>query len=211
MDPLPESAGDDNLKGEHLMKRLGSSFLAIVFSAIVAGSAAAETFVIDDVHSSVGFTIRHMVGRVTGNFDKFSGTFDYEPGNPKKWKTEATIDAASINTRNTKRDDHLRNADFFDVQKYPTLTFKSTGVAEAKENSAKLNGYLTMHGVTKPVVLNLEFTGITKDTYAGANRAGVVATTQVKRSDFGVGKPADAMLGDEVDIVINLQGLGKKK
>jgi polyisoprenoid-binding protein YceI len=192
------------------MKRVYSSLLGVVLTLSVAGFAAAETFTIDDAHSSIGFTIRHMVGRVTGNFDKFSGTFDYVPGNPKKWKADATIDSASLNTRNAKRDDHLRTADFFDVQKYPTLTFKSTDVIEAKENSAKLNGFLTMHGVTKPVVLNLEFGGVQKDPFGKGQRAGVVATTKVKRTDFGIGKPADAMLGDDVDIVINLEGVSQK-
>jgi polyisoprenoid-binding protein YceI len=192
------------------MNRITSSLLTLALTLSLAGIVGAETYTIDEAHSSVAFTIRHMVGRVTGNFDKFSGTFDYVPGNPKKWKAEATIDAASINTRNTKRDDHLRNPDFFEVQKYPTITFKSTDVVEAKENSAKLNGFLTMHGVTKPVTLNLEFGGVQKNPHGAGQIAGVVATTKVKRSDFGVGKPADAMLGDDVDIVINLEGGSKK-
>jgi len=179
-----------------------------------ARSAAAAEYAIDPEHSSVLFRVRHLVGRVTGQFDKFSGTFTYEKENPKAWKTAATIDAASINTKTPERDKHLRSADFFEVEKYPTLSFTSTRVDAVKGARAKLLGKLTIHGVTKSVALSLEIGGAAKDPY-GNERAAFVATGRINRKDFGltwndVLETGGALVGDDVDLTLEIEGIKKK-
>jgi polyisoprenoid-binding protein YceI len=178
---------------------------------LLSTSAYAKTYTIDGDHSSATFTIRHLVGRVAGRFTKFSGTFDYDEKNPKVWKAAATIDASSNNTANDKRDSHLRTADFFDTAKYPTLMFKSTGVTDVSGNKAKLHGDLTMHGVTQPVVLDLEIGGVMKDPMGPGTRAGAVATGKINRKDFGITNKMDSggMIGDDVDITLNIEGVAK--
>ncbi len=185
--------------------------LAVLAAVLLSSTAYAKTYTIDEAHSSVTFTVRHLVGKVAGSFTKFSGTFDFDPKNTKAWKTEASIDAASINTGNAKRDEHLKTADFFDTAKFPTLTFKSTGVTETTGTKAKLQGNLTMHGVTKPVVLDLELTGPVKDPFGTGERAGASATGTVNRKDFGItnSKDVGGMIGDDVNIVINIEGVSK--
>jgi polyisoprenoid-binding protein YceI len=188
------------------MKRLA---LAVVVALGVSAAAQAQNYVIDPAHSSVLFTVHHLVGKVPGRFDKFEGTFSYDPADPKSWQTEATIQSASVDTGNDKRDAHLRTPDFFDAATFPTLTFKSTGVSDVKDNHAKLAGNLTMHGVTKPVVLDLEIGGVMKDP-KGTEHAGASATTSVSRKDFGIGaKMPNAMLGDDIRIEINIEGIVK--
>jgi polyisoprenoid-binding protein YceI len=172
----------------------------------------AEDFTIDPMHSSVSFRIKHIIGKVTGHFDKFSGTFSYDPAKPAASSATATIEAASINTGIDKRDNHLRTPDFFDVQKFPTLSFKSTGVTDVQGDTAKLHGDLTMHGVTKPVVLDLTIAGIVKDPMGKGNRAGATATGKIKRSDFGIGATTGAtagMIGSDVEITIEIEGASK--
>lgn len=186
--------------------------LAAVLLA-VAPAVRAETYEIDASHSQVGFRIRHLVGKVPGRFTKFSGTVEYTSDKPKSWKVEATIDPASINTDNEKRDGHLKSADFFDVEKFPTMTFKSTKVTNIKDDTAKLHGDLTMHGVTKPVVLDLEVSGTTKDPW-GNIRAGFSATGTINRKDFGIvwNKALDTggvMLGDDVAITLDIEAVLK--
>lgn len=178
---------------------------------VLSSSAAlrAETYDIDAAHSQVGFRIKHLVGKVPGRFTKFSGTIAFTPGKPETWKVDATIDPASINTDNEKRDGHLKAPDFFDVAKHPEMSFKSTKVTDVKGETAKLHGDLTMHGVTKPVVLNLELGGTTKDPW-GNQKAGFTATGKVNRKDFGIvwNKTLDAgglMLGEEVEVSIDVE------
>jgi polyisoprenoid-binding protein YceI len=192
------------------MKRI----LGVLTAIFLTSAVYAQTYSIDPNHSNVNFTIRHLVGHVTGHFDKFQGTFNYDPANPKSWSTEATIDAASINTGIDKRDGHLRSPDFFDVQKYPTLSFKSTGVTDVKGSTGKLHGDLTLHGVTKPVVLDLEIGGTVKNPMGPGERAGATATGRINRKDFGMvwNKVMDAgglMVGEDVDIVINVEAVSK--
>src|SRR5947209_3829370 len=119
---------------EDSMHRL-SKFVPVLFGFSILAFAAnlqAADFNIDPYHSSVAFRIKHVIGKVTGHFDKLSGDFSYEQGKPQSWTTKATIDAASINTGIEKRDNHLRSPDFFDVQKFPTLVFKSTGITDVQ-------------------------------------------------------------------------------
>lgn len=190
----------------------------IVSSVILVGALAApvlaETYQIDPVHSSAMFRIRHMVSKVSGRFDKLQGTFDHEKDHPKGFKAAGEIDAASINTHVEKRDEHLRSPEFFDVAKCPTLTFKSTKVTEAQGDKLKLHGDLTMHCVTKPVILDVEFGGITKDPW-GNQRAGVTATTHLNRKDFGltwnkVLEAGQLMVGEDVEVTLEIEGTAKK-
>ena len=188
--------------------------LLLLAGFLSAQSARAATYTIDVDHSAVTFKIRHLVSKVQGAFNQFEGTFDYEPGKPELWKAGAVIQAASIDTNVAARDKHLRSADFFDVEKFPTLTFKSTHVENVMETSAKLHGLLTIHGVEKPVVLDLEIHGVGKDPW-GNVRAGFTATTTVNRKDFGVIwnkalETGGVLVGDEVEITIEVEGQPKE-
>jgi polyisoprenoid-binding protein YceI len=173
--------------------------------------AGAATFKIDPEHSAVAFHIHHLIGKVTGHFDRFQGTVDYEAGKPASWKTSATIEAASINTQSAKRDTHLRSEDFFEVEKYPTIAFKSTGVTDVQGNHAKLHGQLTMHGVTKPVVLDLEVGGVAKDPWGGTHAA-FTATGKLDRREYGVEwnqavEGGGVLIGNEVELELDIEGI----
>lgn len=189
----------------------------LVLAAVLsfAWPLQAAKYKIDAVHSDVSFSIKHMVvSRVTGNFSKFEGSFEYEPGDPKSWKAEATIDASSIDTNNEKRDEHLRGADFFDVEKYPKITFKSTKVSDVSGDTAKLHGILEMHGIKKEVVLDLIMGGTVKGM-GGKMHAGFEASTTIDRQDFGIqyNKVLDSgglALGNDVKITINIEGIEEK-
>lgn len=178
------------------------------------GSPAwATTYTVDKTHTTVGFKIRHLFTQVVGGFDDFSGTFVYVPDQPDQWNVDATVQAASINTKTAQRDKHLRSKDFFEVETYPTLTFTSTSVTDATATGAKLHGDLTLHGVTKPVVLDVEIHGVGKDPW-GNTRAGFTATTTINRKDFGLtwNKAVEAgqlLVGEEVQITLEVEGLLK--
>lgn len=186
--------------------------LAALF-AVAAPAVRAEIYEIDPVHSSVGFRIRHLVGKVPGRFTKFAGTISYEPGKPETWRAEARIDANSINTDNEKRDGHLKTPDFFDTAKCPEIVFKSTKVVAVKNGAAKLHGQLTMHCVTKPVILDLEIGGAAMDPWGNA-RAGFSAAGTLNRKDFGIvwNKILDSgglMLGEDVAISLDIEAGAK--
>jgi len=173
----------------------------------------ATDYEIDPAHTTVGFKVRHLVSKTTGRFEKFKGSFTYDAKNAKAWKAETTIEATSINTEEPKRDKHLRSPDFFDVKKYPTITFKSTGVKDVDGNNATLMGDLTIHGVTKPVALKVEVGGEEKDPW-GTQRAGFTATGKINRKDFGLtwNKAVEAggfLVGDDVDLVLEVEGIAK--
>jgi polyisoprenoid-binding protein YceI len=170
---------------------------------------ALETFSIDTVHSSVGFTVRHlMVSKVHGVFTKWSGSFAFDDANLPASHVEASIDVASVDTREAQRDGHLRSADFFEAEKFPQMTFKSTKV-EGSTDHFKVTGDLTLRGVTKPVVLDVEYAGRAVHPQMG-ERAGFSATTSINRKDFGVSfnQVLDAgglALSEKVDIVLEVQ------
>jgi len=181
--------------------------------AAVAGLFAAATWEIDPAHTTVSFGVRHMmVSNVRGDFTKVSGTVTGDEKNPAGAKVQATIDAASIDTREPKRDQHLKSADFFDVEKYPTITFVSKKIEPAGAGRWKMSGDLTLHGVTKEVVLDVESSGgAVKDTM-GKTRAGAHATTKLKRSEFGItwSKTLDGggvLVGDDVAVTIDVEGV----
>jgi len=150
-----------------------------------------------------------MIAKVHGGFEKVSGTLQYDPSDITKASIEASIDAASINTREAQRDGHLKSADFFDVEKYPTLNFKSKKVEKDGED-LKVTGDLTIHGVTKEVVLEVEGpTAEMKDPY-GNIKIGISATTKIKRKDFGLTwnaalEAGGVLVGDDVAISLDIQ------
>jgi polyisoprenoid-binding protein YceI len=164
----------------------------------------------DTIHSHVGFTVRHLVvSKVRGSFNKWSGSLQFDGKNPLTASVEVKIDPASIDTNEAQRDAHLRSADFFDVEKFPEWTFKSTGVTKGSDETFKLAGNLTLHGVTKPVVLDVEFGGVMRDPY-GNDRAGFTAKVTIDRKDFGVlwNQALDVggvALGEKVEIAIDIE------
>ena len=144
----------------------------------------AGTWTVDPVHSEVSFVVRHMmVSKVRGRFDKFSGTVT-TAADPLQSAVTAIVDMSSVNTGAPDRDNHIRSADFFEVESHPTMTFRSTGVREDGDHFL-LDGDLTIRGTTKPVTLKLEVNGFGPDAYGGT-RAGFSATGEINRHDFGV-------------------------
>ena len=168
------------------MKHLLASISTIIALSLPA-MAFATTWNIDPDHSNVGFKVRHlMITNVKGNFEKHTGVVDINDKDITKSKVEVSIDTASINTNVQKRDEHLRSAEFFDVAKYPTMTFVSKKVAKAGKDKLKVTGDLTMHGITKQVELDVEGpSGESKDPY-GIIRRGATASTKINRKDFGL-------------------------
>ena len=169
-------------------------------------------WVIDRSHSSVGFTIRHFVSKVHGNFRDFKGTIAAEPEAWQNGQIEVEIQAASINTNNDTRDKDLRSANFFSVDTFPVVSFRSTRI-ERSGDDAKIHGDLTIRGVTKAVVLDGHFNGI--QAGARADRVGIDATTTINRLDYGVkwnraAEGGGVMLGDEVKIEINVEAVRQK-
>jgi polyisoprenoid-binding protein YceI len=167
-------------------------------------------FKIDQAHSSAHFVVRHMmVTNVRGGFRSVNGSVVYDPGNPAASSIEAVIDAASINTNDDQRDAHLRSADFLDVEKYPTITFKSSKVEPAGDGEWKATGDLTIHGVSRPVVLKVEGpTNEEKDPW-GNIRIGASAATKIKRSDFGLTwnaalETGGILVGDDLKIELDV-------
>jgi polyisoprenoid-binding protein YceI len=185
--------------------------LLVAIAVAIATPGLAATWQIDPAHSSVQFSVRHMmVSNVRGEFSKVSGTVEGDQQAPPKAVIAATIDAASIDTREAKRDEHLKSADFLDVAKYPTITFKSKTIEPAGSGQFKVTGDLTLHGVTKEVVLDVsDVTAPVKDPM-GKTRAGAHATTKIDRKDFGINwsKTLDGgglMVGDEVAISVDVE------
>jgi len=167
--------------------------------------AKADNWKIDPNHSTAQFAIRHLaVSTVRGAFTKVSGTGQYDPADPTKTSIDATIDAASVDTRVEMRDKDLRSPNFFDVEKYPTITFKSKHTEAAGEGKLKMTGDLTMHGVTKEVVLDVDGpTAAIKDPM-GNERIGASATTKVNRRDYGINGGA-SVAADDVTITIDVE------
>jgi polyisoprenoid-binding protein YceI len=186
------------------MKRFSLGFVSVLALAMSA-AAQVETWQIDPFHSAAQFAVRHNgISTVRGAFAKLSGTIQYDPADPTKTVIEATIDAASVDTRVEPRDNDLRSANFFDVVKFPTITFKSRSVASAGKGRLKVTGDLTIHGVSKEVVLDVDGpNGPTKDP-RGNQHMGASATTQISRKDFGV-SGAPGGVGDDVQITIDVE------
>ncbi|MGE5087421.1 MAG: YceI family protein [Bacillota bacterium] len=170
-----------------------------------------STWQIDGAHSSANFTIKHMmIAKVHGGFEKLSGSLILDSSDISKSSVEASIEAASINTREAQRDAHLKSADFFDVEKFPLLTFKSKKVERVGDEELKVTGDLTIHGVTKEVVFEVEGpSSEQKDPY-GNIKIGLSAKTKIKRKDFGLSwnaalEAGGVLVGDDVQISLDIQ------
>jgi polyisoprenoid-binding protein YceI len=177
--------------------------------------ARAATWEIDTGHSSVGFVVKHLViARVRGNFKSYAGTVVFDDKDPTKSSVEVRIDPASIDTDNARRDEHLRSADFFDVGKFKELTFKSSKVEKLPDGRLKITGNLTMHGVTKPVVLEAEGPSPELKDPGGNPHIAFSASTTLKRADFGLtwnqAIEGGSVVSEDVRIEIDVE-LFKKK
>lgn len=185
---------------------------AVIIIAIgVPSVAAASTWQIDSAHSSAHFAVRHlMVSTVRGTMGKATGVVTLDETDPSKSSVEASVDVTGIDTREPKRDAHLQSPDFFDVEKYPTITFKSKKVTKLGETKFQVAGDLTMHGVTKEVVLDVEGSPKPFNDPMGNVKVGGIATTTLKRKDFGITWNATldgggVVLSDEVAVTIDIE------
>jgi polyisoprenoid-binding protein YceI len=175
--------------------------------AMLAGSAfgQAQAWKIDPNHTAAQFSVRHLgISTVRGAFTKVSGTAEYDPANPAKLSIDATIEAASVDTRVEMRDNDLRSPNWFDVAKYPNITFKSKSVQAAGEGKLKVVGDLTIHGTTKEVTLDVDSPSAPMTDQRGNTHVGSSASTKIKRTDFGVGGSISPA-GDEITITIDVE------
>jgi polyisoprenoid-binding protein YceI len=186
-------------------------FLA-AFSFLAVSSVRAEVYGFDKAHSQIGFAVRHILSPTHGEFKDYDGTVHFDPKSPEDSKIDVTIQTASISTDNDMRDHHLKSPDFFDADKYPTITFKSTKVTTVSDNQYKVEGDLTIHGVTKNVVLDTTYDG--SDVMMGAPIAGFSATTKIDRRDFGLVwnktlESGNVMVGNDVTITLDIALMSK--
>lgn len=184
--------------------------LTLVLVLGAAPAAFPQKYTIDGAHSKAQFSVRHMmVSNVRGEFTRMKGTIDYDENNPAGIRIEATIEAASVNTGEPKRDEHLKSPDFFDAAKYPTITFRSKSARKTSSGLA-VAGDLTMHGVTKEVILQVEWPSPEVRDPWGNLRRGATATTKINRKDFGLTwnaalETGGVVVGDEVAITIDVE------
>lgn len=196
---------------------------AVAALAMVTGVAAppppaatTETYKLDAEHTNVGFRVSHLVfSKVSGRFNKSEGVIVLDPADLTKGSVSVTIDAGSIDTNEPARDKHLKSDAFFDVEKYPKITFQSTRVRKAGDKKLQIDGNLTMHGTTRPVTLDVDVLGFGPDGY-GAYRAGFEARTRINRQDFDVSwndvvEGGGLMVGDDVDIILSLEAIRQKQ
>ncbi|HEX6160384.1 MAG TPA: YceI family protein [Thermoanaerobaculia bacterium] len=195
--------------------KLNRSLIALAIAIIATPLFAQEVYTVDKVHSSTTFKVRHMMANFTGSFRDFDAKINIDRAKPSNSTVEFTIQAASIDTDNENRDKHLRSADFFDVEKFPTITFKSTAIKpSAKKDVFDVTGNLTMHGVTKVVTLPVTFLGFGKDG-RGTPKAGFEIETTLNRKDYGIewNRTLDEggiLLGEDVKVTINIEANGPK-
>ena len=184
--------------------------LATLIAAASFSAHAADKYDIDPTHTQVQFTYNHMgFSNITGRFDEVKGDFLFDVADPTKSSVSITIPVASISTGVDKLDQHLLKADFFDAAQFPTATFKSTGVTAAGEGKLAVAGDLTIHGVTRAVVLDVTINGTGEHPMRKLPAAGFDASTTIKRSDFGMGNYVPAV-GDEVKIAITVEATQAK-
>jgi polyisoprenoid-binding protein YceI len=194
--------------------KLQSKILAlasVAFGLASATQAAVETYNIDPVHSSVGFSVRHFLTKVPGRFTQFSGTITVDRDNLENSSVDATIDVGSVNTASDKRDAHLKSPDFFDAAQFTTITFKSKSWKKTGDSMFDVTGDLTLHGVTKEIVLKVDLLGFGPGMM-GAQLSGWDASVTLDRNDFGVKGPAmlGKALGSEVGVSISIEADLKK-
>ena len=185
-------------------------FLKVAALVVLAVPAfAADIWLVDKSHSDVSFKVRHFVANQKGKFNDFSGTIIADAEKPQNSSVEFVIKTASIDTNDERRDTHLRSADFFDAEKFPEITFRSTKIQPAGKNKFNVTGNLSMHGVTKEIVLPVTYLGSMKQGNGG-EKGGFETVVTLNRKDFGViwNRALDqggAMLGDDVEVTINLE------
>jgi polyisoprenoid-binding protein YceI len=189
-------------------RRIAPGFVVVLLAAASSAVSAPETFTFDKNHSLFGFRIRHFVSTVEGRFKEFDGAVTLDRQNPAASKVELTLQAASIDTANENRDKDLRSANFFEAEKYPTITFKSTKVEPKGADSYEVTGDLVMHGVSKPVKLTVKSGGFIK--VGKMEKAGFEVSGKLNRKDFGIVwnralEGGGEMLSDDVDINIQIE------
>ncbi len=173
---------------------------------------AASTWKIDPSHSAIHFSVRHMVvSKTRGRFTKWGGEIRFDPQNPTASSVEVNIDPASIDTADAQRDAHLRSPDFFDVEKFPTAAFRSTRVEDLGGDRYRVRGDLTIHGLTRPVVLDASYEGAGKDPWGG-ERAGFSATVTIDRKDFGLEwnkalETGGLLVGEKVELTLEVEAV----
>ena len=188
--------------------RLALALSALVIGSFASAARAADSYSVDPVHSSVSFGISHAgISDIHGRFNDFSGTFVIDKDDPNKSSFTLDIKVESVDTNNAKRDEHLRQPDYFDAKQFPLLSFKSTKV-KANDTGYEVTGNLTLHGVTKSVMLNLKGGHKVVEFPKGVTRVGVLSATTIKRSEFGMTTEIGA-LGDDVHIIVGLEAAKK--
>ena len=192
--------------------KLPRKILTILATSLVAATALADNYQIDTTHSEIAFKVSHLgISTVTGYFNDFDASFDLDPSDLSTLSVQATIQTKSVDTRVDNRDKHLKSADFFDVESYPEIRFTSKKAEVVGEKQVKLHGDLTIRGVTKPVVLDVEFKGAATGP-EGRQRTAFVASTIINRKDFGVSwnKTLDTggfVVGEDVRIQLELEAV----
>jgi len=192
-----------------MIKTYKTAWTTLAVAALMAVSAPAATYTIDKAHTTIGFAVRHMmVSNVKGSFGEFEGTIEFDENDPSSMKASAVIQVASIDTANEKRDDHLRNEDFFDAPQFPTITFETTRV-EGELPNLTLVGNLTMKGVTKEVSIPVEVGGPITNPW-GSVIIGLSGGTTINRQDFGltwsaVTEAGGVVVSDDVRLLLNVQ------
>jgi polyisoprenoid-binding protein YceI len=187
-------------------------FLALTLATLLSSTCWAADYQIDPTHSSVTFKVKHLaISSVPGRFGELSGTFSFDPAKIEASRAQATLSVSSINTMDAKRDDHLKGPDFFDASKYPSITFKTNKVDKVGDAAFKAHGDLTIHGVTKPVTLDVTYGGSAKDPW-GKERAAFEARTVINRKDFGLTwnktiETGGLVVGDDVHITLEIEGV----
>ena len=185
--------------------------LATLIAAASFPALAADKYDIDPTHTQVQFTYNHMgFSNITGRFDEVGGEFLFDAADPSKSSVSITIPVASISTGVEKLDEHLLKADFFDAAQFPTATFKSTGIVAAGAGKWAVAGDLTIHGVTRPVVLDVTLNGMGEHPMRKVPAVGFDASARIKRSEFGVGAYVPAV-GDEVTLSITVEAIQAKQ
>jgi len=187
------------------MKRLFA--ILATLGLLLTARADVETYTIDPVHSSTGFTLRHILSKFTSSFTKTTGTITVDRANLEKSSVEATVEIASVSTANEKRDNHIKSADFLDVAKFPLATFKSTAWKKTGESTFDVTGNLTIKDVMKEIVVHVTLNGFAPGMKPGSTVSGWEGTTVIKKSDFGAAGPAmlAKALGDEVTLNISIE------
>ncbi len=194
----------------HVERQLSSAKTMMNINRLHSKGEETMKWNIDAAHSQVTFSVRHMmISNARGRFEKFNGTVDFDPTDLSTLRVDVAIDTASINTREEARDNHLRSDDFFASDMYPTAVFKSNGVVQEKNGSLKLLGDLTIRDTTRPVTLDVEFSGLVKSPW-GTTNAGFSASTRINRKEWGltwnqVLEAGGLLVGDEVKLEIELE------